>query len=164
MLAKLTAYFGEHATVVAAKNDLFTALGLNPEATIEEAKAIVVVAKGNQGNVVQLAQQVKDLQEKETTREYERVIAKAFQEGRILPTNKSDAQWASIQKDFAAKAGIPAFEQFWAKQPVVGPVQQTPDAKTTSDGGELNDMDVVVAKNLGISADEMKKAKGKVAA
>ncbi len=193
VLAKLTAHLGEHATVVAAKNDLYTilglkpestvaeakttatqvvaakakifeALGLKPESTIEEAAAIVVTAKGNQGNVIQLAQEVQELKAKETTREYERVIAKAFQEGRILPAQKADAQWASTQKDFAAKAGIPAFEQFWAKQPVVGPVQQTPETKTTNDGGELNEMDVTVAKNLGISVAEMKKAKGTVAA
>ena len=191
VLAKLTAHLGEHTAivaaknelyailglkteassaeaktiatqVVAAKNELFTALGLKPESTIEEAKATVVVAKGNQGNILQLVQKVQDLELKETTREYERVIAKAFREGRILPAQKADEQWASTQRDFAAKAGIPAFEAFWAKQPVVGPVSPIPGANTTVAGKSLTDADAIVAKNMGLAVADVQKMKEKI--
>lgn len=86
-----------------------------------------------------------------------RILDEAFKAGRILPVNYKDQEWLDQQLEFAKK-DFKKFEAFWAKQPVVGPVQRLPitgDAPSQASG--ISETDLMIARALGVTEEALKK-------
>jgi phage I-like protein len=141
--------------VVAAKADLFGAIGAKDDASLPEVKVMIVAAKSAADQVPTLQAEIAQLKDRELDRELDRIIAKAFTEGRIMPTQKADPEWMKHQREFAAK-DLQKFEAFWAKQPVVAPVQPLPPTGDVS-AKDITETDLVVARNLGVGEDLLRK-------
>jgi len=147
------------AAVVAAKGnitELAKALELKPEATLEEIKAAIVVAKAGAGQLPQMAARVQALEMKDFDREFNRIIDGAFIAGKILPVQKNDPKWVDAQKVLAKD--IKAFEEFWGKQPIIGPVQKIPtggDVAIAAKG--ITPEDVKIAAKLGVTKEQLEK-------
>lgn len=140
--------------------EILVAMNLKPEATIEEAKAAIMVAKGSQTASTDAAQRLQALETQVADRDFETIIASNFQAGKILPTQKADSEYIKTQKDFFAKAGKVAFEQFWAKQPIIGPLQSTPNsAEQHAASEELTEAEQIVCKKMGVNPEDYKKQK-----
>ena len=147
------------AAVVVAKGhitELAKALDLKPEATVEEIKAAIVTAKAGAGELPKMAARLLALEAKDFDREFDRIIGKAFEAGKILPVSKNDPKYIDAQKAFAAK-DIKAFEDFWGKQPVVGPVQKIPETGEGTKGAGITETDLVIAKVMGVTEEQLKK-------
>lgn len=128
---------------IGLRSELITALGLEANASNEAIKAAVVTAKSGAGELPNLAAKVLTLENADFDRRFDSIIAKAFQEGKIMPVTKNDDKWIASQKSFA-KANITEFESFWAKQPVIAPVKKIPagGSESPEDKGDP----VVIAK------------------
>jgi phage I-like protein len=147
------------AAVVVAKGniaELARALELKPEATVEEIKAAIVVAKAGAGQLPQMAARVQALEAKDFEREFNRIIDGAFIAGKILPVQMNDTKWIDAQKVLAKD--IKAFEEFWGKQPVIGPVQKIPTyGEPVIAGKGDTPEDETIGKVLGVTAEQRKK-------
>jgi phage I-like protein len=153
VVAKLTAING----ALSFKGEVITALGLKPEATLEEVKALVISGKNNSVQLAETVTKLADLEAKEFDREFDRIIAKAFFEGRIHPTQPKDAEWSKSQKDLFKAKGSDAYVEYWGKQPVIAPVGKLPtDVIAAKDGG-LTEDEAKVANMVGVSAEIVKK-------
>ena len=142
--------------VKANMSKIAEAIGLKADASFEEIQAAVVTAKGGSTELPKVAARLQLLETKDTDREFNRIIDAAFIAGKILPTTKTDKEWIAAQREFAVK-NMPAFEAFWAKQAVVGPVQKLPEAGVGAKGGDLTETDLIVGKALQVSPDQLKK-------
>jgi phage I-like protein len=138
---------------LAFKGEVITALGLKPEATLEEVKAMVISGKGAIPELATVTARVRDLETKEAEREFERIVAKAFFEGKILPTQKMDAEWIKTHKDLLKAKGSAGYEEYWSKQAVIAPVGQLPMGSIVGRDGGLTEDDKHVAGLLGVKED-----------
>ena len=78
------------------------------------------------------------------------IIAKATADGKILPVQKSDERFMSVQKDFAAK-DMKAFEEYWTKQPKIAPTGVLPAAAANEVAAkDLTEEDKTVGAAFGL--------------
>jgi phage I-like protein len=137
---------------ITAKNEVFTILGAT---TLEEAKAKLTLANSTGTTLQQVQTELNAVKERETTREFGRVIGKAVQEGRVLPAQTADAGWMKIQMDWAAK-NFAGFEAYFAKAAVIGPVL-VPVLGSGAQGSAITDVDREIMIHLGVKEEEFKK-------
>lgn len=136
---------------------LATSLGLKAEATFEEIQAAVITAKGGSAELVKISARMQDLEKKEVDREFNRIVDAAFAAGKILPVQKTDTTWIAAQREFAVK-DLTAFETFWGKQPVIGPVQKLPPTgDPTIHAKGITEEDVAIAGKLGLDRATLEK-------
>ena len=149
----------DKVVAAAAKyGEVMTALGLKVEATVEEAKGMIIAGKGT-GTVVQTLQtELANLKKQIFDRDFDAVIAKGMQTGRILPAQKADQGWLESQRSWAEKNFASFEEHFTAKAPVIGPL--TPIPSTGASEGHvagISEADRIVAKNMGVTEEQLKK-------
>lgn len=111
---------------VAAKNELFTALGLKAEATLEEAKGVIMAAKNNAGSLQTVTTELAELKKNLLQDKFTAVIAKGIETGRVLPAQKADTNWLETQRAWAEKNFASFSEYFTAKAPIIGPLRAIP--------------------------------------
>jgi phage I-like protein len=140
------AYLGTNKDAIAAKADLIKAICAKDGGTIEEAKAFYVTLKAQAEQAVALRTELRQLKDASFTKDFNAIIDKNFTAGKILPVQKNDANWMDIQKASALK-DIAAFNAFWEKQPMIGPVQKLP-----TDGGGMVAAKGITQEDLEIGA------------
>ncbi len=157
IIAKLDERFQAADGLVAAKNELLAALGLKPEATIEEAKGLIVAAKSNSTSLAGVTQELAALKKNLLDEKFEAVMAKAAETGRITPAMKADAEWFATQRAWAERSFATFEDYFTAKAPVIVPLGQIKvDGGAASKDG-ISPEDLVVAKALGVTEEQLKK-------
>lgn len=186
ILAKLEEHLTSTNAVIAGKGKLVTILGLKAEATLDEIETAVVATKGNMTKLAEavglkadasfaeiqaavvtaksgsaempkIAARLQELEVKDVEREFNRIVDGAFVAGKILPVQKTDATWVAAQREFAAK-DMKAFETFWGKQPVIGPVQKLPPSgESTIHAKGITEEDLMIAGKLGIDKATLEK-------
>lgn len=127
-------------SALTAKNELLTALGLNTDASVEEAKGVIVAAKGNASTLQSVTLELNAVKKTLLDEKFDLVIAKGIETGRILPAQKADAEWLSTQRGWAEKNFKSFLGYYTAKAPVVGPLTSVPDGAGSH---EANDATVV---------------------
>lgn len=144
---------------VAAKVELFTALGLAQDATVDEAKGMIVAAKNNQTTLQTVSQELATLKQSLLTEKFGVVIAKGLATGRITPAQKDNADWLKTQRGWA-ESNFASFEDYFtAKAPVIIPLGEIKidGAAAAPAAGGFTETDLVVAKNLGVTPEQLKK-------
>jgi phage I-like protein len=152
IIAKVDEMHSTAAPAIAAKAEIYTVLGLQPTATIEEAKARIVVAKQDSATVQQLQTRLATLEAQQLDEKVEAVVAKAINQGKIMPATK-EHMLAFAKKDLAG------FEAYVAKAPVIAPVHEIgdPSGSQSNHSEQPTETDLVVAKNLGLTPEDLKK-------
>lgn len=146
--------FTEHqeliAGVVQAKAQVFEALGLQPTATIEEAKAKIVTAKEGAASVTSLQERIVQLEQQQLNEKIEAIVAKGVADGKIIPATK-ESMLAFAKKD------LTSFQTYLASAPVlVSPKGiDTGDVQHSSEG--LTETDLRIAKQMGVTEEQLKK-------
>ncbi len=138
------------------RGEVIAVLGLSADASNEAIKAAVATVKSSSGELPKLMAKVTDLEKKEAERSFMAVIDRNFREGRILPVQRNDKDWLEMQRAAALK-DISVFEAFWAKQPVVGPVQGLPEDGTAARVGGIAPETLAIAKQLNVDEATLKK-------
>jgi phage I-like protein len=154
IIAKVDEMHSSAAPAIAAKTEIFTVLGLSATATIEEAKARIVVAKQNADTVTALQARLASLESQQLDEKVEAIVAKAINQGKILPATK-EHMLAFAKKD------LPSFEAFIAKAPIIGPVHEIgdPSGRQNEHSDQPTETDLLVAKNMGLTSEDLKKSK-----
>ncbi|MEW6060365.1 MAG: phage protease [Bacteroidota bacterium] len=144
------------ADIIAGKNSLsfqqqvIAKLGLESTTTPEQALALIVTAKANSDQLAAVTTELNTLKEQNLQRDFDVVIAKGLETGRILPVQKNDAKWMETQREWAKK-DFASFEAYFCKNgPVIGPVGSLPPTESGKKGTGLDDLDLTVAKLSGI--------------
>lgn len=128
IIAKFDELQNSVSGLVAAKAELLAALGLKPEATIEEAKGVIVASKNGATTLQSVTSELTLLKKNLGDEKFNQVIAKGIADGRILPAQKADAEWLATQRAWAEK-NFASFEQYFtSKAPVVGPLNPLPES------------------------------------
>jgi phage I-like protein len=156
VVAKLTDLVAAQRGALTFKGEVLTALGLKSEATLEEVKVLVISGKNNSTHLAVAVAKLADLEGKEFNREFDRIIAKAFFEGRIHPTQPKDAEWLKSNKDLFKAKGSDGYEEYWSKQPAIAPVGKLPTDVVAAKAGGLSDEETAVAKQVGVSVETVK--------
>jgi len=154
---KPDAAIDEVKSIIAAKQQVFELLGLKPEATVEEAKGVIVAAKSNGGTLQTLTTELNTLRKQMIDEKFDLVIAKGIETGRILPSQRSDTEWIGTQRGWAEKNLTSFSEYFTAKAPVIGPLTPIPTGDLKKSGANITEMDLIVAKNLGVKKEDLEK-------
>lgn len=153
---EILTFFENAQAEIAAKADLIKVICAKDAGTIEEARVIFVAAKEAQTQFVAAKEELAALKAEKFNTAFDGVIGKAFTDGKILPTQKSDANWMDAQKQFASK-DMPAFTEFWAKQPKIAPTGGLPDPGDVAAKDDLTEEDKRVANKMGVSEETLKK-------
>lgn len=111
-------------TVTANYSSILSKLELKPEASIEEVTAKIVSAKTNVGTLESLTAELNTMKASVFQKEFDGVIAKGIETGRITPAQKADATWFSAQKAWAERDFKGFQENFTAKAPVIVPLNE----------------------------------------
>ena len=142
--------------IVTAKSELAGVLGLKPESTLDELKAAIIAAKTGADSMQQLQVKVETIETQVFEREFDRVIAKGVTEGRILPVQKSNETWMNNQRQWA-KGDFAGFETYYAKSPIVGPMQRIPTGDLQVAAKGITSEDVEMGAKLGVSKEILEK-------
>lgn len=125
--------------------------------TIEEARVIFIAAKDAQVQLIAAKEEIATLKTAKFDTDFNVIIAKAFDAGKILPLQKNDAQFMAVQKEFAAK-DMTAFAAYWEKQPKVAPIGKLPEAGDPDIAAkDITEEDVEMGKKLGVTKDLLAK-------
>lgn len=146
----------ELATISASYKEALKAAGLAEDAQVAELKSILIAAKGNQTELSTLTQRVQELEAETLSGKVKQVLAEAFKAGKIVAVNYNDKDFVEQQFEIAKK-DFSKFEGFWAKQPVIAPVQRIPSGGVIPAAGDLTETDLTIAKALGVSQEDLKK-------
>lgn len=150
IIAKVDGMHASAAPAISAKTEIFAALGLSATATVEEAKARIVAAKQGSENVQTLQTRIASMEADRLNERAEAIVAKGVNDGKILPASKEHMMsWA--------KKDLTGFEAYIAKAAVIGPITPIGDVSGDTRATGVTDVDLLVAKNLGVSADALKK-------
>jgi phage I-like protein len=131
--------------------EVLQSLGLKPEATVEEAKAIIA-AKGDTSGFVAKADYQK-LLDQIAGRELDELIAKALVEGKITPATKDQMKaWAMKDRK--------SFDEYLGKVAAYSAVPLG-QIKIATDklgrGAGLTERDLEIAAKFGLTEDQLKK-------
>ena len=157
IIAKMDEHSQLVSGLVTARTEMFGLLGLQPTATIEEAKGLLIAAKTNSGSLATLTQELSTLKKSILDKDFDVVIAKAMQSGRVTAAQKNDAEWLGTQRGWAEKNFSSFSEYFTSKAPVIVPVGEITLGSSTATGAALNDTDMMVAKSMGVSKELLQK-------
>ena len=130
--------------------EILELLELKEDAGISEVKASILAFKQGIKTSNDLAKEVKELKEKLLAKETEEIVEMALKEGKITPAQK---EWAL---DYARK-DIEGFKVYVQKAPQIVPVGDgiVKPVKQNVDG--LDDATIMIAKQMEISVDDIKK-------
>lgn len=137
---------------VVANKEVCELLGLKAGAATADVAAAIMSLKGGIVGGVNLAEQVKSLEAKLADRDAEEAVELALKAGKITPAQRD---WA---KGYALKS--PAdFREFVEKAPQVVPMGSVGGSDTLAlkGGAEVDEATLLVCKQLGISAEDVKK-------
>ena len=133
----------DDAVLIATAATLKTSTG---KQDVDPSKFVPIAAH------TELATALKTLQDERAAEKAEAAVAKAMKEGKIVP----------IQKEWAigyAKADPESFKNLMEISPALAVAGELIDTtKTFASGGKLDDVDVALCAQLGISQDDYKKA------
>jgi len=134
----------------AIPKEILELLELKEDAGISEVKASILAFKQGMKTSNDLAKEVKELKEKLLAKETEEIVEMALKEGKITPAQK---EWAL---DYARK-DIEGFKVYVQKAPQIVPVGDgiAKPVKQNVDG--LDDATIMIAKQMEISVDDIKK-------
>lgn len=152
----LRAFFTTAREAIVAKGELIGAIGGKPETSAAEAKVLIIAARDNAAQVATLNARVLQLETEKFESAFGAIIAKAFSEGKILPTQQNDAAWLKGQRDFAT-ADLAKFETHWNAQPKIAPIGTVPTGGNVNTAKGITPDDVAVANVFGIKEDLLKK-------
>lgn len=135
---------------VVANKEVCELLGLKAgAATADVAAAIMALKSGNIGGV-NLAEQVKSLEAKLADRDAEEAVEMALKAGKITPAQR---EWA---KGYALK-NLEDFKGFVEKAPQVVPMGDVGGSESLAlKRDEVDEATLIVCKQLGISAEDVK--------
>lgn len=154
VVAKIKEFVANDGQPVVAK-DIRAALG------VEEDDLSVVVASINALKQVEKTMVSKEdfniLQKRLDKQDAEQLVAVALKDGKITPDQQ---EWALEY----AERDSSGFETFIAKAPVVVNVKGLPSATQTAGDGSLTQEEMIVAKQMGVDLEELKKHKKETAA
>ncbi len=161
IVAKLEAYKSERESLVAGRTKITGALGLKPEATIEEIEGLIVAGKSTGANIQQMATELATLKQERLTEKFDGVIARGIATGRILPAQKDDPNWIKAARDWG-KADFVTFEAYYtSKAPVIGPVPGQVDDAIAGSGNlrasGVTDTDLEVGRKMGLTKEQIEK-------
>ena len=135
---------------VVANKAVCELLGLPAGAATTDVTAAIMALKGGIVDGVNLAEQVKSLEAKLADRDAEEAVEMALKSGKITPAQRD---WA---KGYALKSPED-FRQFMEKAPQVVPMGEIGGAeKLALKNKEPDEATLLVCKQLGISADDVK--------
>jgi phage I-like protein len=151
------AFLGNIKSEIAAKADLVKTIVGKDNGTIEEAKVVFIAAKDNGVVNANLQTELAALKKEKADGQFQLIIAKNVQSGKILPTQKDDADYLKAQRAFY-DSDIVAFDKFWEKAPVIGPVHPvvlpgSPDIAAKN----ITDEDIEMGKTLGVTKEQLVK-------
>lgn len=134
---------------IVANKSVLTALGLAESATEAEVTGTIMAMKQSHINVSVLAQEVKDLKEKQSTKDAADLVALAMKDGKITPAQK---EWAEEY----AKRDLEGFRVFVAKAPIVVVMGKVVGEDKPAEGA-LDDVQMQINKMCGIDTETFKK-------
>lgn len=136
---------------VVANKEVCELLGLKAGAPTADVAAAIMALKGGIVGGVNLAEQVKTLEARLADRDAEEAVEMALKAGKITPAQRD---WA---KGYALK-NLDDFRGFVEKAPQVVPMGEIGGSETLPlKNGEIDEATMLVCKQLGISAEDVKK-------
>ena len=136
---------------VVANKAVCELLGLKAGAATADVAAAIMALKGGNIGGVNLVEQVKSLEAKLADRDAEEAVELALKAGKITPAQR---EWA---KGYALK-NLDDFKDFVEKAPQVVPMGDVGGSESLAlKGGEPDEATLLVCKQLGISAKDVKK-------
>jgi phage I-like protein len=134
---------------IVANKSVLTALGLAETSTEAEVTGTIMAMKQSHTNVTALAQEIKDLKEKQSTKDAAELVTMAMKDGKITPAQK---EWA----DQYAKNDLEGFRVFVAKAPVVVVLGKVVGDDKPAEGA-LDEVQLAVNKQMGIDTETFQK-------
>ncbi|TAK63652.1 MAG: hypothetical protein EPO24_04070 [Bacteroidetes bacterium] len=145
------------ATITANYTSVLKELGLPETASVDEAKGLIIAGKGNVSNLQTVTARMQKLEQERLDEKFNLVIAKGIESGRITPGQKEDTNWLAAQRAWAA-SNMQTFEDYFtAKAPVIVPIGKIKVDDVHKSDGSLTETDLVIAKNMGVNVDALKK-------
>lgn len=136
---------------VVANKEVCELLGLKAGAATADVAAAIMALKGGNIGGVNLVEQVKSLEAKLADRDAEEAVELALKAGKITPAQRD---WA---KGYALKS-LDDFRGFVEKAPQVVPMGDVGgSASVALKADEVDEATLLVCKQLGISAEDVKK-------
>lgn len=146
-IAKLQTQEPQTKEVEVVAKDVLVALDLTEGDTSTVVASIHALKQSGKGAVSK--EDFDKLQAKLAARDAQEVVAKAMADGKVTPDQKD---WATEY----AKRDMKGFETFVTKAPVVIPMKKLPDGGTLPDEPQADAAVLNVAKQMDISADDLK--------
>lgn len=140
---------GEEDAVVANKA-VCELLGLKAGAATEDVTAAIMELKGGIVGGVNLALKLKALEQREAERDADAAVELALKSGKITPAQK---EWA---REYALTAPK-GFAAFVEKAPQVVPLDEIAGRELALKSGKPDEATMLVCKQLGIDAEDVKK-------
>lgn len=135
---------------VVANKEVCELLGLKAGAATADVAAAIMALKGGNIGGVNLVERVKDLEAKLADRDAEEAVEMALKAGKITPTQRD---WA---KGYALK-DLDDFRGFVEKAPQVVPMGDVGGSESlVLKHGEVDEATLLVCKQIGISAEDVK--------
>lgn len=135
---------------VVANKEVCELLGLKAGAATADVAAAIMALKGGNIGGVNLVEQVKSLEAKLADRDAEEAVEMALKAGKITPAQR---EWA---KGYALKS-LEDFRGFVEKAPQVVPMGDVGGSEALAlKNGEVDEATLLVCKQLGISAEDVK--------
>lgn len=131
--------------------EVLSMLGLKEGSNVEDVKGKIIALKDPSNFVSK--DDFKKLQDKLVSKEKDEVVTAALKAGKITPAQK---EWAEA---YALK-DMDGFKKFIEGAPQVVPYEKIELKDTKPKSTELDETDLAVCKQLGISTEEYKKMKG----
>lgn len=135
---------------IVANKSVLTILGLAETATEAEVTGTIMAMKQSHTSISGVAQELADLKKTLGAKDAADVVAIAMKDGKITPAQK---EWA----DKYATTDLEGFKVFVAKAPVVVPMNQHVDGDKGHRDVVLDDVQIAVNKQMGISDETFKK-------
>jgi hypothetical protein len=143
--------------LAAFKSDVFTALGLKPESTIEEAKGKIVAVSSNGNTLQALTQELSQLKKEQLDGKFNAVIEKAMASGRITPAQKADVEFMTSQRSWADRSFATFETYFTTSAPVIVPIGEIKLSDESNKRTGLTQEDLTVASMLGNTKELLEK-------
>ncbi|MCL4514142.1 MAG: phage protease, partial [Firmicutes bacterium] len=137
---------------VVAHKDVLSLLDLGEGASLDEAKGKIIALKNPSGHVS--VEEFNALKQKLALKERDDLVALALKQGKVAPAQKA---WA---EEYAMKDPA-GFTAFLAHAPQVVPVTEVAGgAPPAGGGGKIDEAQLLINKQLGISEEDFKKFGG----
>lgn len=136
---------------MSVNKEVLSMLGLKDDSNIEDVKGKIIALKDPSNFVSK--EDFKKLQDKLVNKEKDEIVTAALKAGKLTPAQK---EWAEA---YALK-DMEGFKKFIEGAPQVVPYEKIDLKDTKPKSEELDEVDLAVCKQLGISAEEYKKVKG----